>query len=169
MIQSSGSCWCFIGKNFPENQYAKALLLVLKINQTKGRPIRTTFFDPLFYFQVPLIVLGVFGANLPSLLRYFHERTRHGFPTASLLRMSLSPQSQARWPYYRQSSLLDSPSHSPPAIRCCNRNRLAKFWTRIARFGISRMSWRLSDTCQTEHAVVPNRNRRRLVMYGQNL
>ena len=60
----------FIGKNLPENQLRESFIACTeKYIKRKGRPIRTTFFIYCFIFQVLLIVLGVSGANLPSLLR----------------------------------------------------------------------------------------------------
>ncbi len=55
-------------KNLPERQLRESFIACTEINPGRkivllGRPSST------FYFQVPLIVLGVFGANLPSLLQ----------------------------------------------------------------------------------------------------
>ena len=84
------------------------------------------------------------------------RRTRHGFPPQShylnVFFVTYSARPDDRIIANRLPGFTVTFGPEPYAI--ANRNRLAKFWTRIARFGIGWMSWR-HKRYVTEHAVSP--------------
>ncbi len=160
-IQNAAQHWSSWKKTFQKTNYA-TLLNVLKINNEKGRPSWATFFIPILFSSSSIVLIVL--APICLLFLVISRRTWHSFDRNHITWNVFVTLNQTRWPSPIVTGFTVTFA-KPYAI--ANRNRHAKFWTRIARFG-GWMSWRLSDTCRTELQLSPIVIGIRLVMYSQN-